>query len=426
MDLGFAEIDGQDGMLKIWAQIVTGVKEPLGGKLLSRSVECILKRRAACLVQTYVNYGFTIRHWQNRGNFSDPRKLSTAGSHERDFGTKDAAYSGLATVHTGKRHCDLGSSRSRGPLQIDRRRIHYSHLPGRAIPRYYPDQPNPNRATTVKQNSCGIAFGKKGFNHMYVSRTIVPLWQKLFAICNNLVARSDVEDHISEGIPIDSLSVTMKHLSRSSGSRSDLWANFVNHIQAGTLLEIGVWKGAFASCILSRCASVKRYYMIDPWRNLDDWNKPCNRMDTEFEKCFREAMEATQFAELKRVVLRGTTTEVIGRIPDGNLDFVYIDGDHTLRGIAIDLISAYAKVRMGGFVAGDDLVPNIWQHGRNFEPTLVFPFAAYFAEAVGMPFFALPHRQFLIAKLPRAHAYEFIDFTGKYGTLALRQQLLPS
>ncbi len=149
-------------------------------------------------------------------------------------------------------------------------------------------------------------------------------------------------------------------------------------------------------------------------------------MDAEVEKCFHETMEATRFAGSKRIVLRGCTAEMIGRIPDGSLDFVYIDGDHTLRGISIDLISAYAKVLMGGFIAGDDLMPNIWHHGREFEPTLVFPFAAYFAEAVGMPFFALPHRQFLVAKLPQTHAYEFIDFTGKYKNLALREHLLTS
>ena len=32
-------------------------------------------------------------------------------------------------------------------------------------------------------------------------------------------------------------------------------------------------------------------------------------------------------------MLRGTTTEVIDRVPDRSVDFAYIDGDHTLRGI---------------------------------------------------------------------------------------------
>jgi hypothetical protein len=35
--------------------------------------------------------------------------------------------------------------------------------------------------------------------------------------------------------------------------------------------------------------------------------------------------------------LRGKTTEVIDKIPDASLDIVYIDGDHMLRGITIDL-----------------------------------------------------------------------------------------
>ena len=257
------------------------------------------------------------------------------------------------------------------------------------------------------------------------SRTTWPLWQKLSAICNRIRPRSNADIGLSPIIsPSDSLSDALKDLSKSSTSRSDLWPPFVNYIQANTVLEIGVWKGTFAANMLSRCKSITKYYMLDPWRKLDDWNKPCNRGNTEFESCYHEAMAATGFADTKRIVLRGTTAEMIARIPDGSLDFVYVDGDHTLRGITIDLISAYPKVRLGGFITGDDLVPSIWQHGSEFEPTLVFPFSAYFAEAVGMPFFALPHRQFLIAKLPRTHAYKFIDLTGKYKTMGLRQQLL--
>ena len=83
---------------------------------------------------------------------------------------------------------------------------------------------------------------------------------------------------------------------------------------------------------------IETYYMIDPWRNLADWNKPANTSDEQFEVFHREALERTGAHEAKRVVLRGTTAEVIDRIPDGSLDLAYVDGDHTLRGITIDLV----------------------------------------------------------------------------------------
>jgi hypothetical protein len=82
------------------------------------------------------------------------------------------------------------------------------------------------------------------------------------------------------------------------------------------------------------------------------------------------------------------------QIADGGLDFAYIDADHTLKGIAIDLIRVYPKVRSGGFLGGDDFTRSVWEHNTRFEPTLVFPFAVYFAEAVGATIYALPYSQF--------------------------------
>ena len=50
--------------------------------------------------------------------------------------------------------------------------------------------------------------------------------------------------------------------------------------------EIGVWRGEFAEHILRRCPSIEHYYMVDPWRHLDDWNKPANVSDPEFDQIF--------------------------------------------------------------------------------------------------------------------------------------------
>jgi len=190
------------------------------------------------------------------------------------------------------------------------------------------------------------------------------------------------------------------------------------------MAEVGVYRGDFAAAILRRCDQLAAYYMIDPWRHLSDWNKPTNVDDTALEEFFRETKAKTEFASAKRIVLRGKTTEVIDEIPDGSLDFAYIDGDHTLKGITIDLIRLYPKVRMGGFVGGDDFSQTIWMHKTNFEPTLVFPFAVYFAEAVGATIYALPDIQFCMQKTENPH-FDFVDLTGQYNDLTLRNQVLP-
>ena len=215
---------------------------------------------------------------------------------------------------------------------------------------------------------------------------------------------------------------TLRAWSEAASGRVELWTRFVAESQAASVAEIGVYRGQFAAKLLDGCPSIATYYMIDPWRHLDDWNKPANKSDDVFDGFYREAMERTSEHEAKRVVLRGTTTEVLDEIPDGSLDFAYVDGDHTLRGITIDLIRVFPKIKDGGWIGGDDFSPSIWQHSAEFEPTLVFPLAVHFAEAVGARIYGLPFKQFLIEKTPGGR-HEFVDLTGRYGDLELGRQL---
>jgi len=208
-----------------------------------------------------------------------------------------------------------------------------------------------------------------------------------------------------------------------SKSRLEFWVEFIRSIGVQRMAEVGVYRGDFAAEVLRHCECLTVYYMLDPWRHLEDWNKPANQDDAVFEEFLRETKAKTDFAAGKRRILRGKTTEVIEQIPDSELDFAYIDGDHTLKGVAIDLIRVYPKVRTGGFLGGDDFTSSVWdQHKISFEPTLVFPFAVYFAEAVGATIYALPNSQFCLQKGTGAQ-FAFVDLTGKYGgDVGLRNQ----
>ena len=222
---------------------------------------------------------------------------------------------------------------------------------------------------------------------------------------------------------VDRLSeAEVRDLARDAEHRLDFWASFLRQRSVATVAEVGVYRGEFASRMLTECPSIERYYMIDPWRHLDDWNKPANQPDDVFEEFHDETMAKTEAQAEKRIVLRGRTTEVVDRIPDGDLDLVYIDGDHTLRGITIDLLRLFPKVKEGGFVAGDDFCRNIFQHQAGFEPTLVFPYAVYFAEAVGARIYALPYKQFVMQKVP-GEDHAFVDLAGGYDRTTLDGQI---
>lgn len=206
----------------------------------------------------------------------------------------------------------------------------------------------------------------------------------------------------------------------SSTSRMQLWGQILRAAEVENIVEIGVWKGDFAKEVLQQSEFIERYYMIDPWANLPDWNKPYNVATEIFEDIYKEAMDKTEFASSKRIVLRGRTKDVIDDIPDNSLDFAYIDGDHTLRGITIDLMKLLPKIKENGFIAGDDFTNNPWQHDVRFEPTLVCPFSIYFAEAMDYPVTALPFNQFFIHKKSES-SFSFNDTTGDYSNIALNK-----
>ena len=153
---------------------------------------------------------------------------------------------------------------------------------------------------------------------------------------------------------METLHERLRAIASRSEKREDFWVDFVNSFGLQQIAEIGVYRGNFAQTLLQRCEGLTRYYMVDPWRHLTDWNKPANHPDAQLEAHYRKPRAKTEFAAGKRCILRGKTVDVIDHIPDQTLDFAYIDGDHTLKGITVDLICVYPKVRVEGFLTGDD------------------------------------------------------------------------
>jgi predicted O-methyltransferase YrrM len=165
---------------------------------------------------------------------------------------------------------------------------------------------------------------------------------------------------------------------------------------------------------------------LAPPRRLEQASKRRSGAQAAFDDIKAEAIARTQFAGERRIVLQGKTVEVIDAIGDQTLDLAYVDGDHTLRGIAIDLIRTYPKIRPGGILGGDDYTTTIWQHRDDLEPTLICPFAAYFAESQDAPLVILPHNQFAIVKPPSAgRHFRVLDMIGNYGPRTLLPQIRP-
>jgi hypothetical protein len=216
--------------------------------------------------------------------------------------------------------------------------------------------------------------------------------------------------------------IAIQAIAADALNREEMWHRILEQERVADMAEVGVWRGQFAAHLLGQCSSIRTYTMIDPWRALPDWHKPANTDDAAFANIHAEAMARTDFAADKRRVLRCTTREAAPKIAPESLDMAYIDGDHTLRGITLDLMLMYEKLRPGGLLAGDDFVKSIWQHGPDYDPTFVCPYAIYFAEAVDVPIIALPFSQFLMIK-DSSLGFELIHFTGGYRNLRLNQMV---
>jgi predicted O-methyltransferase YrrM len=104
--------------------------------------------------------------------------------------------------------------------------------------------------------------------------------------------------------------------------------------------EIGVYEGRFSE-ILFQTISNLEMVCVDSWDRIPH----------------HEAIYAAALARLKpykATVIRKTSVEAAPQIPDGSLDFVYIDASHEYSQVKDDIEVWTPKVRQSGIVAGDD------------------------------------------------------------------------
>jgi hypothetical protein len=126
--------------------------------------------------------------------------------------------------------------------------------------------------------------------------------------------------------------------------------------------EIGVHRGDLSARLLWRL-ELRRLHLIDPWEYAESPSHPrlwhggrTGGSQRNMERRYRGvARRFRREIEDGRVVLhRGKSWEVADDIPDGSLDWVYIDGDHSYGAVKRDIETYLPKLRPGGVLAGDD------------------------------------------------------------------------
>lgn len=120
--------------------------------------------------------------------------------------------------------------------------------------------------------------------------------------------------------------------------------------------EIGVWRGEYAALF---CEANPAMHMrcVDPWIGYPEWNdpknlQPLNKSDALIAGAYKDARK--RLGPLKTTIVRAFSVDAAKDVPDGSLDFVYIDGNHVEEAVRADLEAWVPKVRPGGIVAGHD------------------------------------------------------------------------
>lgn len=113
--------------------------------------------------------------------------------------------------------------------------------------------------------------------------------------------------------------------------------------------EVGVQRGRNAWVMLQNIPDLK-LYLVEPYNDHPSNNRKWGqKVHDKFKKQAHNRLKNDNVEWLE-----GFSEQVIEQVPDGSLDFVYIDGEHTYDFVMIDIILWSRKVRKGGIISGHD------------------------------------------------------------------------
>lgn len=120
--------------------------------------------------------------------------------------------------------------------------------------------------------------------------------------------------------------------------------------------EVGVFKGINAKKFLDEM-NIEHAWLVDCWGHFENEpqtiaNHKIDENPTFWDKTYEQVQEV--FKNYPNVSLvKAWSQEAAGLVPD-DLDFVYIDADHTYDATVQDIKLWLPKLKIGGWLMGDD------------------------------------------------------------------------
>jgi predicted O-methyltransferase YrrM len=140
-------------------------------------------------------------------------------------------------------------------------------------------------------------------------------------------------------------------ITQTSAAERELLAKAVT--DAKRIVEIGIFEGVNTATFALNAPSDAKVYAIDPFFK--------GALGFNYGKFIAFSEWKKQGIQQKVVVVQGLSWDVHTQVPD-ELDFVFVDGDHSYEGVKKDFDTYATKLKSGGIIALHDarLFSNGW------------------------------------------------------------------
>ena len=155
----------------------------------------------------------------------------------------------------------------------------------------------------------------------------------------------------------------LEHYQTIEGWLTPIEANGLHEISSmlpkeSVVLEIGSWKGKSTWCI-AQGLKKGTIHCIDPFnaageegsKEIYEKTKGNSSLFEQFQNNMKGISE-----KVKITTHKGYSSDFVSAIP--NIDFLFIDGDHSIEGCRFDYENFENEVKAGGFLAFHDYYPD--------------------------------------------------------------------
>lgn len=126
--------------------------------------------------------------------------------------------------------------------------------------------------------------------------------------------------------------------------------------------ELGVFTGLFSARLLE-IARPREIYFVDVWwqhfgEHYPDWGRYTahGRLRTRVAHAAARRRIERQRRDSRAHVIVDTTTDFLARLPEGHLDWAYLDTSHAYDETRGELAALRTRLKPGGLLVGDDWV----------------------------------------------------------------------